>query len=255
MTVLHHKVMEQFSRAARRYDAQALFQREQVAWLYRRALAEFEEKAQLADIGCGTGYFIQLAAAKRPQWNILGLDLAFGMCLETKKRGIAIQADATALPLADGVCDGVVSSLCLQWVTDLPAACAEIARVLAPGGRAVLVTLAEQSLRELRRVASDVPIRLLTMHPAEAYETALAAQGLRVIDRERVPEIRYYPSVRALLDSMRAIGAGGNFTRREKGFTSARRWRAMLANYEKLRMAEGIPATWDRLMLVVEKVA
>ena len=74
-------------------------------------------------------------------------------------------------------------------------------------------------------------------------------------DQARVPAIRYYENVHALLDSMRAIGAGANFKVKPKGLLSVRRWRVMLKRYDKLRMEEGIPATWDMLHLVLEKTA
>ncbi|WP_164311290.1 methyltransferase domain-containing protein, partial [Streptococcus pneumoniae] len=47
-------------------------------------------------------------------------------------------ASAEALPFADGSFDLVVAYNVLMDVEDVPAACAEIARVLAPGGEVMI---------------------------------------------------------------------------------------------------------------------
>jgi hypothetical protein len=67
--------------------------------------------------------------------------------------------------------------------------------------------------------------------------------------------VRHYPSLAALLDSMRAIGAGNNFIGGTRGLTGPRRWAAMLTAYEALRTPKGIPATWEHHFFVVSKEA
>ena len=50
------------------------------------------------------------------------------------------QADAAALPFGDGSFDAVVAAFLMPHVSDLPAVCAELARVVRPGGRLALAT-------------------------------------------------------------------------------------------------------------------
>ncbi|OWJ65640.1 class I SAM-dependent methyltransferase [Inquilinus limosus] len=50
-----------------------------------------------------------------------------------------VQADLTALPFADGTFDVVIANHVLEHIPDDAAAIAELARVLRPGGRAVLM--------------------------------------------------------------------------------------------------------------------
>ena len=50
------------------------------------------------------------------------------------------RADAAALPFADGCFDAVVAGFLMPHVSDLPAVCAELARVVRPGGRLALAT-------------------------------------------------------------------------------------------------------------------
>ena len=48
------------------------------------------------------------------------------------------EGDATALPVGDGDFDRVLSVQVLEYVADIPAALAELRRVLRPGGRLLL---------------------------------------------------------------------------------------------------------------------
>jgi ubiquinone/menaquinone biosynthesis C-methylase UbiE len=45
-----------------------------------------------------------------------------------------VEGDATALPFVDGLFDAVVSTQVFEYVADVDAALAEVARVLRPGG-------------------------------------------------------------------------------------------------------------------------
>ena len=55
------------------------------------------------------------------------------------------------------------------------------------------------------------------------------------------------------MDSMRGIGAGNNFGNASRGLVSPKRWAVMVTEYEKLRLAEGIPATWEHHFFVLRK--
>ncbi len=247
------RMMENFSRAAAEYDARAQFQHTETARVLDAALMLFPTAARIADIGCGTGYFAEIARTQRPDWNIVGVDIAVGMCAQAATRCAAIQADAVALPLADASCDAVVSSLCLQWVGDLPKAFAEISRVLKPNGRAVIASLGSESLSELRTLAKQatLPLGVLPMRAAEEYAPAITHAGLHTTMLKQEIGVDYYPDVHALLNSMRRIGAGNH----QPQLLAPSRWKTLLANYEKHRHPKGIPATWDRLFMILHKPA
>jgi demethylmenaquinone methyltransferase/2-methoxy-6-polyprenyl-1,4-benzoquinol methylase len=56
-----------------------------------------------------------------------------------------VQADALRLPFADGSFDVVTVGYGLRNIADIPAALAEMRRVLAPGGRAVILDFGKPS--------------------------------------------------------------------------------------------------------------
>ncbi len=257
MLISATRLQRNFSRAAAVYDARAELQHVQTRRVLDAARMLLPARAVMADIGCGTGYFAAAARETHPDWRIIGIDLAQGMCAVASRRCVAINADAVALPLADASMDAVVSSLCYQWVEDQVAAFAELARMLKPGGRAIIASLGAATLQELRGCAEAVqlPLNLLPMRAFEDVRASLETAGLEVTLADARRETRYYPSVNSLMESMRAIGAGNNFAGGASRFIAPKRWAAMLAQYERLRCAEGIPATWEHHFFILHKPA
>ena len=251
------RVMENFSRAAPQYDALAQLQHRQSHKMAAIAMRHIEtEAATIIDIGCGTGQFAKHIIPIKLQWHVMGLDFAYGMCQQAQKRCATAQADAASLPITSGSCDGAVSSLCLQWLDPLTPAIKEMYRVLKPGGIAIIVTLGNQTLKELHEAshAADLNLRLKALAPKETYHEALLANQFDILKTHEEIEIEHHENVRALLDSMRAIGAGAD-AEKLKGFAGANRWRAMLEQYETLRTPAGLPLSWQHLTFVARKRA
>ncbi|MFG1675007.1 class I SAM-dependent methyltransferase [Micromonospora sp. NPDC049282] len=89
------------------------------------------------DLCCGTG--AHAAELRRLGWTPVGVDLSAGQLRHARARLPVARGDATALPLAGGAVPAAVCVLAHTDMPDYPAAIAEAARVLAPGGRLVHV--------------------------------------------------------------------------------------------------------------------
>jgi cyclopropane fatty-acyl-phospholipid synthase-like methyltransferase len=114
---------------------------------------------QILDLGCGRGAVLLMAAQHLPAGRAVGVDIwrkqdQSGNAAETTRRnaiaeGVADRielhtADMTALPLADGRYDVVVSSLAIHNIKGearRDQAIDEVIRVLRPGGRLVIVDI------------------------------------------------------------------------------------------------------------------
>jgi SAM-dependent methyltransferase len=99
-------------------------------------------EATIADIGCSTGYMLEDLAGAYPDATLIGVDLiAAGLrkAHDNVPGARLLHADACALPIASASVDAVVSVNLLEHVPDDHAALAEIARILRPAGRAVIV--------------------------------------------------------------------------------------------------------------------
>ena len=92
--------------------------------------------ARVLDVGAGTGKLTALLRA--PQ--VWALDPAADMCRTLRdKVGVPVwQATAEATALGDAAVDAVTCAQAWHWL-DVPAACAEFDRIIAPGGKVVLV--------------------------------------------------------------------------------------------------------------------
>ena len=108
-------------------------------------LARLRARDCLLDVGAGTG-LLALAAAPRVE-RVFALDVSPAMCGHLERKLTRLGVDnaevvvnsATALPLADGGVDVVVSNYCFHHLRDREKAraLAQIRRVLRPGGRLV----------------------------------------------------------------------------------------------------------------------
>lgn len=107
----------------------------------------------LLDVAAGTGDVALAAARACPRLKAaIALDFSHPM-LQLARRKIkrirsavpilAASADATSLPLADEAVDAVTIAFGIRNVVDVPRALAEMARVLRPGGRLLILEFAE----------------------------------------------------------------------------------------------------------------
>lgn len=105
--------------------------------------ASLEPGDRTLDVGCGTAIVARLAREKVGDARVAALDPNPGMIGVGKKAAAGLriewhESSAESMPLEDEAFDMVLSQMALQFVPDKSAAVREIARVLVPGGRAVV---------------------------------------------------------------------------------------------------------------------
>lgn len=84
------------------------------------------------EIGCGTG--VQAGRVRELGWTPWGVDVSAAMLRYARGRLPVTRADAIRLPVRDGCLPAVVSVMAHTDMPAYPAALAEAARVLRPGG-------------------------------------------------------------------------------------------------------------------------
>ena len=110
-------------------------------------------RGRVLDLGCGTGIHTR-AVAELADWAV-GIDVSPRLVRKAQvklrgARGSVVVADARHMPFADGTFDAALSyGEPLSHIEDPGAVLAELARVMRPGGRAILSVDNEWNLRTL----------------------------------------------------------------------------------------------------------
>jgi SAM-dependent methyltransferase len=159
--------------------------------------ARLQPGERVLDVACGTGVIARLAAeAVGSTGSVTGIDLAPDMINVARatpaSAGPPIDwhiGDAAALPFPDDTYDTVLCQMGLMFISDRPAAIAEMRRTLIPGGRAVVSTpgaiqppfeILERALVE--HIGADLGgfVRaVFSMHDPDALAAILRGAGLR----------------------------------------------------------------------------
>lgn len=150
---------------------------------------------RVLDLGCGSGNAALLAAEQGA--DVVGVDPAHRLLDVAQARATAagrdirlLPGDAASLPVDDASIDAILSVFAVIFAPDVRAAAAEMARVLAPGGRIVLSawiptgavfemnSVAESAVREV--LGAPPPPRPFSWHQTEALSRLLGPHGFDV---------------------------------------------------------------------------
>jgi ubiquinone/menaquinone biosynthesis C-methylase UbiE len=208
--ILRDRERAEALRREREAAAQVYFEAHAADWDRIRALHVSESEVEAAmraslgpgpfrlllDLGTGTGRILELFYDRIERG--LGFDTSQAMLAYARaklsrgglSRAAVRHGDLYHLALADGVADAVVMHQVLHYLSDPAAAIAEAARVLAPGGRLLIVDFAPHQLEFLREVHAHERLGFATgqvrqwlaeagLEPLEARELAPAAGGER----------------------------------------------------------------------------
>jgi ArsR family transcriptional regulator len=147
----------------------------------------------LVDLGTGTGRMLELFAPR--SGRALGFDLNHAMLnyarMKLERAGLSHaqvrHGDLNNVPLPDGAAEAVVLHQVLHFLDDPGAAIAEAARLLAPGGRLLVVDFAPHELEFLRDQSAHRRLGFARDQLARLFESS----GLKL---ERFRELKPAPS-------------------------------------------------------------
>ena len=165
------------------------------------ALLDAQPGERVLDVGSGPGYLVaSLADAVGPAGAVHGLDPSTPMNtaardLTADRPWVSIdEGDALALPYPDGTFDAAVSTQVYEYVADVPAALAELRRVVRAGGRALILDTDWDSVvwhaadrDRHRRIMAAWDEHLADPHLPCTLPGHLRRAGFRVTRRSLIP--------------------------------------------------------------------
>jgi len=246
-------VRRQFDRRADRFAQHEFIVREVGRRLMERLQYIRLSPRRVVDAGCGAAAMRKALLQRYPQADWLGVDLSPAMLAHAapadfvsrllpwrRSPASLLCAEASALPLADGCADLVLSNLMLHWHPQPHRVFPEWLRVLRPDGLLLFSCFGPDTLKELRRAFTAAgigarPMPLVDMHD---FGDMMVAAGFAtpVMDAETIRLT--YTSPRALLREVAALG-GNPRDDRAQGLVSGRQARALHAALRDTADAEG----------------
>lgn len=218
--VRNQDIARQFDRATE-YDSASPVQKD-VADLLAGFIARevcLHPPATILEIGCGTGYLTEKLLKQYPETRFIISDIAPRMITRTKEKlgqrnllNTKIQfhlMDGEVLqpPPPCGPVSLIVSSLCIQWFTDRPAALRRFTDLLEPGGMIYVTTLAHKTFHEWRESceAASVSCGVPDYPPLASLNAAWPACGKGEWSLHTFLET--VPSAHYFLRTLKTIGA------------------------------------------------
>jgi len=209
------------------------------------------------DLGCHGGEFGEIVGARGGIATLIQCDPAPAMA--RRAGGLALTAEADALPFGGAKFDLIVSNMSLHWVNDLPGALIQIRQALKPDGLFLATLAGGGTLGELRGALLEAETELaggasprvspfVDLRDAGAL-LQRAGFALPVADGDLIP-VRYENALRLMAD-LRGMGEANalvamarHFTRRDIVMRAAEIYR------ERHEGADGrIPASFQIVYL------
>lgn len=249
------KVANAFSKAALHYDQQAKAQQR----IAQRLLNLCPTSANhILDIGCGTGYWTRRLRDHCHAQSAIGLDLSEGMLAFANQQADNdnihwLCADAEQLPDTIKDLDLIFSSLAIQWCHNHHALFQSLFNALKAGGKAYIATLLPGTLAELEHSWAQVDDKkhINDFTCQEALLESARQTGFKVEQAEHYCEQMHYPDLRQVIDSIKGVGA--HHQEGELGLTGRQSIIHFKKAYESFRSEQGLPVSYQVLILTISK--
>ncbi len=253
------QVRQSFSSAAESYDALASLQRK-VALQLKTYLDDKDISGQVMDLGCGTGFFTQQIIQSKAVEQLVAVDIAFAM-LQFSRLKLAAQqsvqyicADAEKIPVQAGSMDMIASNLALQWCKDLDSVFHGFKRILKPNRYLLFSTFGPATLQELKNAWAEVDDfnHVNSFYTATEVTSFLQQAGFKNIKLKSCLYQSQYPSVMALMQELKGIGAHTVLSKRNRQITRKSHMQAMISAYQQKAQQGYIPATYEIFFVSAE---
>ncbi len=254
MMAVKIEISKAFNKHAADYQQSAKAQIEIGERLFDRLQYLKMQPKRILDLGCGPGTFSRQLALNYPKAQIVGVDLAYGMLLEARKKHTwrrkwpLLAADMNFLPFASGVFDLVFANQVIHWGGALAPVFRELNRVMSVNGCFMFTTLGPDTFKELKTAWADANHfshvnEFPDMH--DVGDLLMAEHFLEpVMDMEFLS--MHYDALPKLVNALQMQGVRNINPGRNPGLTGKSSWKKFEANYGNLLTPSGkYPLTYE----------
>lgn len=180
-------------------------------------LCNINSNHKLLDVGCGSGFFSNLAQAKGA--NVTGIDASAALIEQAKERNTTIDfliGEMEDLPFADNTFDIVCAFNSFQYAESIKQALIEAKRALKDKGNLVVMIWGNKEDCEvastLKAIGSLIPPPLpgatgpFALTENQLLEKTLEETGLRIIDNTDVVSFWDYPNTETAIKGLISAG-------------------------------------------------
>lgn len=180
-------------------------------------LLKIKPAETLLDVGCGSGFFSNLAQAKGA--DVTGIDASPPLIEQAKQRNAAINfltGEMEELPFADNTFDIVCAFNSIQYAESIKHALIEAKRVLKERGKLVVMIWGNKEDCEVAATLKAIGSLMPPPPPGAAgpfaltenqlLEKALEESGLRIINNTDVVSIWDYPNAETAMKGLISAG-------------------------------------------------
>jgi len=233
-----------FKRALASYEKRALVQKKMAERL-AEALKELSSSfPRVLEIGAGTGFFTR-AAKERFSWSFyLACDLLLECAIFLNPLGVRfVVADGEDPTWVRGSFDLIASNAVFQWFEDLGKSLSALSEWLSPGGFLAFTTFGPKTMKEVPR---EPPPGLLDL----SHLRTLKPPGLKEIRAFGWQEVLWFEDPLSALRYIRETGALGGLP----PCWSLKELKAWMKAYERYKLAEGYPLTFEPLLVIWQRL-
>jgi len=254
MMAVTNEISKAFNQQATEYEFAAKVQQEIGTRLLERLQYINMKPERILDLGCGPGNFSRELTLIYPKAQIIGLDLAYTMLVQAKKKQNwrrkwpLVAADMQHLPFASGMFDMIFANQVVHWGNPLARVFRELNRVMKVNGCLMFTTLGPDTFKELRQAWSAVNHyahvnEFTDMH--DIGDCLMSEQFLEpVMDMELLAV--HYESLPKLLRALKAQGVKNINPARNQGLTGIISWKKFEHNYASMQTEKGkYPLTYE----------
>jgi predicted TPR repeat methyltransferase len=146
--------------------------------------------AAILDIACGPGNITKYLLSKRPDFKILGIDLAVNMVALAQANNPTAEfrvMDGRAIVALEKKYEGIMCGFCLPYLSKEEAVqlISDAARILSEDGVLYLSTMEDDYSKSGMKTASNGDELFVHYHEAGYLSEALHRQGFKIIDTQR----------------------------------------------------------------------